>query len=450
MEKKQILESVNRMRLLMGYNPKMTLTENENTGYKKIIIKETQTTLDEQGKGQFLKTLFGGGDEAARLASITAKDAKYTSALSHLDDAVKLGGNIPLVGGGYATTAEELLKALQSGKVTQKGMSQMAQGMMKSPTLSNEVRTMLADKAAAMSFKNGQFAGKSQKQIKSYLKSKGYPDAMSDEIAARYKAYEVKGIGGKKKPTPDPDPIQKNVPDPDPVKPVPPDWKTKIKNLAKNRVFQVLVGMGGLYLVYKWLTGPDNGLFPPCLTRNLGEEDLKKMQSSGVDPLMIAQTGEETIDQNGGGMFFANGEFVSGNRNVKGNWAFDGQQINVTIGGQTYAVPCGKANIVPDDDDNGGGGGGGGGGTGGGYRECNDFPLTKGCQGSMVSEIQGCLKISQDGKFGPQTENALKSKGYSTSVTKEVYDKIMKDCGKTDTEEKLRDPEKINYDETNI
>jgi len=71
------------------------------------------------------------------------------------------------------------------------------------------------------------------------------------------------------------------------------------------------------------------------------------------------------------------------------------------------------------------------GGGGSSWRECTDFPLTKGCKGKLVSDIQKCVGASIDGKFGPQTERKISEKGYSTTVTKDVYDNIIKACGET-------------------
>jgi len=64
------------------------------------------------------------------------------------------------------------------------------------------------------------------------------------------------------------------------------------------------------------------------------------------------------------------------------------------------------------------------------WKDCPNLPLTKGCKGEKVSKIQDCLGgLSVDGKFGPKTEQGLKDKGYSTTVTQEVYDKIIANCG---------------------
>jgi hypothetical protein len=74
---------------------------------------------------------------------------------------------------------------------------------------------------------------------------------------------------------------------------------------------------------------------------------------------------------------------------------------------------------------------GGGGGTK--WKDCSSFPLTKGCKGDKVSKIQNCLGISADGKFGSVTEKELSKQGYSTTVTQEIYDEIMSNCGGEDT-----------------
>lgn len=68
--------------------------------------------------------------------------------------------------------------------------------------------------------------------------------------------------------------------------------------------------------------------------------------------------------------------------------------------------------------------GGGGSKTGGGYKDCAGS-YSKGCKSEAIKKVQGCLGLVQDGKFGPKTEAALKSKGF-TSFTDAEVDKI---CG---------------------
>jgi hypothetical protein len=91
-------------------------------------------------------------------------------------------------------------------------------------------------------------------------------------------------------------------------------------------------------------------------------------------------------------------------------------------------------NPKPDNTDGGSGGGDTGGGTGGTtYTNCTDFPYKKGCQNSVIAEVQQCLGLTADGKFGPNTEKTLKDKGYGAEITKEVYDKIKANCGGSST-----------------
>lgn len=85
------------------------------------------------------------------------------------------------------------------------------------------------------------------------------------------------------------------------------------------------------------------------------------------------------------------------------------------------------------------------------WRNCTSFPLTKGCKSDKVSKIQSCLGITADGKFGPMTEKTLSSKGYGISVTQEVYDKIVSNCGKTGDEvitttTTIYSPERTDYE----
>jgi hypothetical protein len=128
----------------------------------------------------------------------------------------------------------------------------------------------------------------------------------------------------------------------------------------------------------------------------------------------------------------------------------------------TYSIMkswLGDNGIVEDpiiDDTNTGGGGTGGGGTGGGtsYSSCTDFPYKKGCKSTIVSEVQGCLGLTADGRFGPKTEKALIDKGYSKEISQETYDKIKVNCGSSSTTSSTTTTTTINpatnYDLTNV
>jgi len=70
----------------------------------------------------------------------------------------------------------------------------------------------------------------------------------------------------------------------------------------------------------------------------------------------------------------------------------------------------------------------------GNYTYCPDFPFTKFCKNEKISEIQKCIGAVPDRFYGPKTERKLIEKGYPTTITKEVFDKIMADCGRLEVE----------------
>jgi hypothetical protein len=63
------------------------------------------------------------------------------------------------------------------------------------------------------------------------------------------------------------------------------------------------------------------------------------------------------------------------------------------------------------------------------YTDCPDFPFIKFCKNDKIREIQKCIGAKVDGTYGPETEGKLKEKGYPTTITKEVFDEIIKKCG---------------------
>ena len=71
------------------------------------------------------------------------------------------------------------------------------------------------------------------------------------------------------------------------------------------------------------------------------------------------------------------------------------------------------------------------------YSPCNDFPMSLGCISDKIKDIQRCLNpdayLKVDGYFGPLTMKSLQKKLNSSddvTITKEIYDGIMKDCKK--------------------
>jgi hypothetical protein len=104
----------------------------------------------------------------------------------------------------------------------------------------------------------------------------------------------------------------------------------------------------------------------------------------------------------------------------------------------------GDLNIVWDKDKGKAGGDGGNSGGGGGgstktkkYYDCSSVnldttALTYGCKDKRVAEVQKCLGITADGKFGPATRKALIDNAYDAKggITKAIYEKVLKGCKK--------------------
>ena len=59
------------------------------------------------------------------------------------------------------------------------------------------------------------------------------------------------------------------------------------------------------------------------------------------------------------------------------------------------------------------------GGGGGGYTPCTGT-YQKGCKSDIIAKVQGCLGLVTDGKFGPKTQAALSSKGFTTFTDADV------------------------------
>ena len=284
----------------------------------------------------------------------------------------------------------------------------------------SSLRRTLTDKAADLASKSDEYKNLSKNDIAKRLRGKGYDPELATEIAN--KADDLRG-GSKKKFKPDPSKPDPLNPDPSkPNKPNTPDPKTdpktltnkdlegiksilgkhweyikemykQGKTLAQVRKWAVRLGLGlgAVYLLWKWL-GKDNG----------------------CNPLTEIWDGTKCIP-------------------------IPPVPVPVPVTCPSGTVWNGSSCVRK----------GGGGGTT--FTNCTDFPYTKGCQSSIISEVQKCLGLSADGKFGSQTQQALIKGGYGTEITKEVYDKIKQKCGSNTTpivDPNTADPGSEQYTET--
>jgi uncharacterized membrane protein len=82
----------------------------------------------------------------------------------------------------------------------------------------------------------------------------------------------------------------------------------------------------------------------------------------------------------------------------------------------------------------------------GGYKDCSGT-YSFGCKSEAIRKIQGCLGLVTDGKFGPKTQSALKTKGFDSFTDADV-DKI---CGTSKPEpakdEFSTEVDAVNYDD---
>ena len=382
-----INEAINKARLLFSYDPKRTLTENIDSSELKEAGKGMINALDDLARG--------GKTAATELANAT------NMALKHMP-----GGEIKLLVTNskgqlvskVVKTGDDFAKMMKGGaKFADKAAAQnFSKALMKTPLPpTSKLRQTLTDKAADLASKSDEYKNLSKKEIHQLLKKKGYHPDVAAEIAQ--KADDIRGGSKKnfKKPDPSkPDPLN---PDPNtPNKPNTPDPKVDVKTLTNKDLdgIKSILGKHWQYIEEMYRSGKKLAAIRKWALR-IG---------LGLGAVYLFWTWLGKGDD----------EHPCPNGTV-----WDGTQC-VTIPPIPITCPSGTvwngSSCVRK-----------GGGTT--FTNCTDFPYTKGCQSSIIAEVQKCLGITADGKFGNGTLSALQSGGYGNSITKEVYDKIKAKCG---------------------
>jgi hypothetical protein len=62
------------------------------------------------------------------------------------------------------------------------------------------------------------------------------------------------------------------------------------------------------------------------------------------------------------------------------------------------------------------------------FNDCSSFPYKLGCINPIIGEVQKCLGLTVDNKFGKGTEDKLVSNGYGKEISQDVYNKIIEKC----------------------
>lgn len=397
--KKIITEELERIKLMMNYNPKKTLTENT------ILMEQAWKAVVED------------------LGRVVARDE--TAVLKSLENAANEGlinlKTIKNEAGVTLTKMSEVLEALKAGTLGPSGTGQVAKGLfLKGAT--SEMRIAGAEAITGMGKFAEKFAGKTKEEIVQALEQSGKWSKADAEVLAD--TYLKKGGKTPIKPEPvKPEPVK-----PEPVKTDPPInppkptwWESSWNWLTKTKWGRRIMIAGGLtaaYLLWKKFFGDDDDL-PICL-KNL-VKDEQEFQNYLTNGYVVYQ---------GAYKFYPDGkvELTSPDGNTKeGTWEFENGQINMDFDGIKNSIPC-KDAVMPTPEPTPTGGGGGGGGT---YKNCTDFPFIKFCKNPKIAEVQECLGgLSADGKFGPKTEAALEKAGYGKDISQDDYNKIMEKCGR--------------------
>jgi hypothetical protein len=406
--KKQLIEEINRFRLLSGYNNTSTLTENLN-----VIVEQG-------GLGKDLQMLLKlGGTEAktaARELEVIMRN-ELKGGVTILDEFGK-----PI---GRAKTATEVLDAIAAGRISAAELGKVNMNLFKQTsdlTIKAAIATDIAltkssilklatkeEKAALQGMINKGMAQKDAELIiETYKKNGGKFNLTTDE--ARKLADEI-GHGGTGRVTKvDPDPINPDPKNPDPKNPDPGTLKEKFKANWK-KIFGYAAGIGGLSWLAWYLFLKDNNQVAQCLLLCATKEELESLNQTGTKDAVITKksVGNLFADTNGGLVFgLDNGKVTTGNGQYEGEYECTADGIQVEFDEATFTIKgCkGPEENKKNETDNGGGGGTK-------WKDCSGT-YVRGCKSEVINKVQGCLGgLVKDGKFGPRTEAALKAKGYN-------------------------------------
>jgi hypothetical protein len=239
-----------------------------------------------------------------------------------------------------------------------------------------------------------------------------------------------------------PNPIPNTGPNPSPVpKPTQGTSKfkaftTKVKD-AWNKVrtswgtmskfkrrFLVLTGAALLAWLY-FVLSKEN--YCKCLLNMMVESDADYMEQVGMeDGMFLGITGNETIDAQGGCIFYENGRFKTKNGKFQGTYTCSDSGVVMNSGGQEYKLDCrnGVINHLPEEGDTNNGNGNGNSGTTIVFKDCLGPEYQIGCtdKGDLIERVQACLRVPVTGKFDKDLEAALLKKiGKKTFTEEDVF-----------------------------
>ena len=478
-------DTIKRILLMMKYDSNRTLTENREVIFEEVLTEQVARGFFKALFGASSEAALKG---SARTAARNVADDILRGTGGKLSYTIEVGGKSVAK---VARNADDVLIALSKGTLTKTSMGQLRVHVINSGA-NKAAKDVLVKQLANTDDLLIKASGKSKDQIKAGFKKMGYSDSAADEIATAVyknsskkvnvtnsnavkteydrllkqwqkeqtrlgkntnagqgtrdrllqqaktnvkngkvnpiKTKPKKGTPGKRTKKPPTNPTGKKT-----------RWQsfkekaaaagTRLWGYKGVRYFIYVVGGAlGLYLAYQFLTSKDSSPFPGCITGMAREEDLTNYADGSGDSLSIANTGNSELDRLGGGVFYDNGEFKTGNGQYTGDWEVSGNILYITAGDNSYEVQCagGGDNTDENNEDNGG--------SSDDEKEkeddtpkvslvdgdANDPTVYSDCTGEYklgctdiygnIKEVQACLGLPTNGKFGPIMEKTLRSK----------------------------------------
>jgi hypothetical protein len=457
--------SLDRVKLMMGYDLSKTLNENtsemgikgdvEEAGFKSVE-KAMKSGTDLKKLYAELGTAFKVSEDVVRLAaakdlttltkelkSAVTKDLKsgFRSGGSSLGSLTKNASKSKtiheILNAGKPLNENEIIAIIERNKSQAKDLIVKAEqgGKTVSKTASTTTKTVAKDVAAA------------EKEVKAAVvdvKTSVEASKVIDQtvVAVTKKGPRLAARLRKAKMT-----ISKYSPK---------FWgklsSVRSKLSLKNLLLFGLAGYGLYELMKGWFTdgedggGETGGVFPPCVT-NL--DDYKIVTTSNGDPVIVAfNPGEQTEVK-----FYTNGRVWTKSNDKKGRYScksdtelneqpdsvmdrrigidtpstnnkntskvstnnfsnisivWDGDKVNPSPDPDVTPVPSPPEMSM--------------------YTPCPSFPMVYGCKSDEIREVQSCLGFEQKyqtGNFGPIT---MKGLGGLKELTKEKYDEIIAKC----------------------
>lgn len=428
---KILKEEIERFQLLSKYDNKKTLDENYDN-----VLKE---------QGLFGNLLKWGGREAGVLSK---------TALKEVEELFRL---IPVEMKKFGNDAAEVAAKLEAKSFTSKELGEFRKTVFKNTQNATTRKELADDMVRSKAFQDFFSTTKEGKSIDKLI-NKGYSGDDAKLLIDRYKR-----TGGKFL-----DDIKSTV--------KPKNQRLTQSITAQNlgnqaarksyaqiaweiiqspfrvvaftinnfwKIFWLATSVGVAYYLWNHLNQKIKA-YPKCLYRSPSFEDLKKMSEEKLEYLLITETGNEFIDDNGGGRFYIDNTFETDNRKFKGKWS-DESDLDVLVtlsSGEKHSLPCEnitdfedetdvreketstqteKQKIISSWD--------------GKYEKCDDFPMSIGCiNDGVIGTVQICLGLPKDGKFTPKVLDALEKEGYGFELTFDIYKRIQSKCGMSSSE----------------